>query len=59
MNFGLLLLKVKLTRIITLNEVDWVVSHQFNFSRIEEASALKLGRLIDSGSINIGCRQTA
>jgi len=56
MNIGTLILEATSTGIITLSELDWVTNHQFNFSRIEEAAALKLGRLIDSGLINIGCR---
>ena len=56
MNLGLLYLKINSTGIITLSELDWVTKQQFNFSRVEEALAIKLGRLLDSGDINIGCR---
>tara|TARA_Y100001933_G_C18471905_1_gene344546 strand:+ start:260 stop:439 length:180 start_codon:yes stop_codon:yes gene_type:complete len=56
MNFGSLYLKINSTGIITLTELDWITNQQFNFSRVEEALALKLGRLLDSGDINIGCR---
>jgi len=56
MNLGSLYLKINLTGIITLSELDWVTKQQFNFSRVEEALAIKLGRLLDSGDINIGCR---
>ena len=56
MNLGLLFLKINSTGIITLSELDWVTKQQFNFSRVEEALAIKLGRLLDSGDINIGCR---
>ena len=56
MNLGSLYLKINSTGIITLSELDWVTKQQFNFSRVEEALAIKLGRLIDSGDINIGCR---
>tara|TARA_B100000900_G_scaffold305427_1_gene264081 strand:+ start:250 stop:429 length:180 start_codon:yes stop_codon:yes gene_type:complete len=56
MNLGSLYLKINSTGIITLSELDWVTRHQFNFSRVEEALAIKLGRLLDSGDINIGCR---
>ena len=56
MNLGSLYLKINSTGIITLSELDWVTKQQFNFSRVEEALALKLGRLLDSGDINIGCR---
>ena len=56
MDLGSLYLKINSTGIITLSELDWVTKQQFNFSRVEEALALKLGRLLDSGDINIGCR---
>ena len=56
MNLGSLYLKINSTGIITLTELDWITKQQFNFSRVEEALAIKLGRLLDSGDINIGCR---
>ena len=56
MNLGSLYLKINLTGIITLSELDWVTKQQSNFSRVEEALAIKLGRLLDSGDINVGCR---
>tara|TARA_Y100000589_G_scaffold266675_1_gene257963 strand:- start:1102 stop:1281 length:180 start_codon:yes stop_codon:yes gene_type:complete len=56
MNLGHLYLKINSTGIITLSELDWVTQQQFNFSRVEEAIAIKIGRLLDSGDINIGCR---
>ncbi len=56
MNLGSLYLKINSTGIITFAELDWVTKQQFNFSRVEEALAIKLGRLLDSGDINIGCR---
>ena len=56
MNLGSLYFKINSTGIIPLSELDWVTKQQFNFSRVEEALAIKLGRLLDSGDINIGCR---
>ncbi len=56
MNLGELFLKINSTGIITPTELDWVTKQQINFSRVEEALAIKLGRLLDSGHINIGCR---
>ena len=56
MNLGSLFLKINSTGIITLSELDWITKQQFYFSRVEEALAIKLGRLLDSGDINIGCR---
>ena len=59
MNIGNLFLKVNLTGIITFSELDWITNQQLNFNRLEESIALKLGRMIDLGIINIGCRLSA
>ena len=56
MNIGNLFLKISLTGIITFSELDWITNQQLKFNRLEESIALKLGRMIDSGIINIGCR---
>ncbi len=56
MNLGLLFLESVSTGIITSDEMEWVASHQRDFSRLEEATALKLGRLLDRGLIQVGCR---
>ena len=56
MNIGNLFLKTNLTGIITFSELDWITNQQLKFNRLEESIALKLGRKIDSGIINIGCR---
>ena len=56
MNLGLLFLQTISTGVITSEEMNWITSHQTYFSRVEEATALKLGRLVDSGFIQIGCR---
>ncbi|ABX09373.1 Hypothetical protein P9211_14421 [Prochlorococcus marinus str. MIT 9211] len=56
MNLGLLFLESLKTGIITNEEMAWVASHQGDFSRIEEATAIKLGRLLDRGLIRLGCR---
>ena len=56
MEIGTLFLKSNLTGIITFSELDWITTHKSNFTRLEEALAIKLGRMIDSGSVNIGCR---
>ena len=55
MNIGILFLKSILTKIITFSELDWITTHQSNFTRLEESIAIKIGRMLDSGSINIGC----
>jgi len=56
MEIGRLFLKSNSTGIITFSELDWITTHQTNLKRLEESTAIKLGRMIDSGSINIGCR---
>ena len=56
MNIGALFLKSRFTGIITFSELDWITTHQSNFTRLEESIAIKLGRMLDTGSINIGCR---
>ena len=56
MNLGLLFLESVSTGVITSDEMNWVTSNQPHFSRVEEATALKLGRLLDQGLIQIGCR---
>ena len=56
MEIGILFLKSNSTGIITFPELDWITIHQSNFTRLEESIAIKLGRMLDAGSINIGCR---
>ena len=56
MNIGNLFLKASSTGIITFSELDWITNQQINFNRLEESIAIKLGRMIDFGTINIGCR---
>ena len=55
MNIGILFLKSNLTGIITFSELDWITTNQSNFTRLEESIAIKLGRMLDAWSINIGC----
>ncbi len=40
--------------IVTPSELRWVACNQLNFSKCEQAIALKLGKLVDSGQIQIG-----
>ena len=56
MNIGNLFLKASSTGIITFSELNWITNQQLNFNRLEESIAIKLGRMIDLGTINIGCR---
>jgi len=51
MNLGILFLKVNTTGVITLSELDWVANHQSQFSRLDMAIVLKIGRLMDEGII--------
>ena len=56
MNLGLLFLKVNTSGVITLSELDWITNHQSDFSRLDMALVLKIGRLIDEGIIELDCR---
>ena len=56
MGIGTLFLTSISTGIITQDELGWVTRNQLNFSRCEQATALKLGHLIDSGQLQLGCR---
>ncbi len=53
MNFGKIFLSSFSTGFITPEEMNWVALNQKNFSRTEAAAALRLGRLLDQGKIEI------
>ena len=53
MNLGLLFLKVNTLGVITLSELDWITNHQSDFSRLEMSLVIKIGRLMDSGFVEI------
>ena len=55
MNLGILFLKVNATRLITLSQLDWITNHQSEFSRLDMALVLKIGRLMDQGIIKLDC----
>ena len=59
MNLGLLFLKVNTSGVITLSELDWITNHQTDFSRLDMALVLKIGRLMDKGIIELDCRLPA
>ena len=59
MNLGLLFLKVNTIGVITLPELDWITNNQSEFSRLDMALVLKIGRLMDEGKIEIDCRLPA
>ena len=56
MSIGEVFLESVSTGVITNEEIAWITSMQAQFNRSEEAVALKLGRLLDNGAIQIGCR---
>ena len=59
MNLGLLFLKVNTIGVITLSELDWITNNQSEFSRLDMALVLKIGRLMDEGIIELDCRLPA
>ena len=56
MTLGELFLEAMSTGVITNGEMAWVTAKQDHFSRTEEAVAQRLGRLVDDGTIQLGCR---
>ena len=56
MNLGILFLLVNATGSITLSELDWIADHQSEFSRLDMSLVIKIGRLMDSGVIEIDSR---
>ena len=59
MNLGILFLLVNATGSITLSELDWITNNQSDFSRLDMALVLKIGRLIDEGIIELDCKLPA
>ena len=56
MTLGEVFLESLSSGVITEREIAWVTARQGGFARHEEALAIRLGRLIDEGRINLGCR---
>jgi len=56
MTAGELFLESLSSGVITQTEIDWLLSQQGRFSRAEQAAMLRLGRLLDQGQIQLGCR---
>ena len=56
MNLGILFLKVNTIGVITLAELDWITNHQSEFSRLDMSLVIKIGRLMDSGVLEIDNR---
>jgi hypothetical protein len=59
MSLGELVLVAIRSGVITQPEIDWLLARQDGLSRAEQAAAQRLGRLLDAGSINLGCRVSA
>ena len=59
MNLGILFILVNATGSITLSELDWIAGHQSEFSRLDMALVLKIGRLMDEGIIELDCKLPA
>lgn len=59
MDVGTVFLEALITGVITQAELRWLTAQQLSFSRLEEATALRLGRLLDDGVIQLGCRLPA
>ena len=59
MNLGIIFLKANVLGAITLSELDWITENEINFSRIDMALVIRLGRLMDEGLIEIDSRKTA
>ena len=49
-------LKVNTLGVITLSELDWITNHQSEFSRLDMSLVIKIGRLMDSGAVEIDNR---
>ena len=56
MNLGLLFLKVNTLGVITHSELDWITNNQSEFSRLDMSLVIKIGRLMDSGVVEIDSR---
>ena len=56
MTLGELFLEAMSTGVITTGEMAWVTARQDQFTRTEGAVAQRLGRLVDEGAIQLGCR---
>ena len=59
MTVGEIVLESLSTGVITEHEVSWLTAQQATFNRPEEAAVLRLGRLMDEGTIQLGCRLPA
>ena len=58
MTVGQLFIRSLSSGVITHSELSWLTLEQNRFNRTEEATALRIGRLLDCGQIQLGCRLT-
>lgn len=56
MTAGELFLESLSSGVITQAEIDWLLSQQDRLTRAEQAAMQRLGRLLDQGQIQLGCR---
>ncbi len=56
MGIGKLFLTSISSGVITQEDLKWIANNQLNFSRCEKTTASRLGQLVDSGQIQLGCR---
>ncbi|WP_315860090.1 hypothetical protein [Cyanobium sp. Alchichica 3B3-8F6] len=56
MTTGELFLESLSSGVITQAEIDWLLSLQDHLPRSEQAAIQRLGRLLDQGQIQLGCR---
>lgn len=56
MTLGELVLEAISSGVITQPEIDWLLARQDGLNRPEQAAAQRLGRLLDAGAIQLGCR---
>ena len=59
MNLGIIFLKANILGAITLEELDWISENEHQFSRLDMSLLIKLGRLMDAGTIEIYISKTA
>ena len=59
MNLGIIFLKANILGAITLEELDWISENEHQFSRLDMSLLIKLGRLMDAGTIDIYISKTA
>jgi len=56
MTLGQLFLESLGSGVITEADIDWLLAQSGRLNRQEQAVAQRLGRLLDQGAIQLGCR---